>query len=98
MREPLSERLANVLLKESFEEGEVVYISTANWQQLWSSNRGLHRFPSDEIMEKLKPYYVNKSLGKVTKVLDNGYNVKFGEQIFFMKDEFLSLLSGKKTQ
>jgi hypothetical protein len=93
----ITDKILKLFLNESLKENDVVYISTANWQNIWSGNRGLHRFPSDEIVEKLKPIYTNKSLGTITKDTGNGYNVKFDDQTFFLKPEYISLLSGKKT-
>lgn len=98
MNETIDQRLLKQLLNEGIlKEGDVVYIATSNWQNIWDSNRSLHRFPSDDIMEKLKPIYINKSLGKITKVTDKGFNVDFDGVTFFMKPEWISLLSGKKT-
>lgn len=94
----IQDRLTNLFLNENFKVDDVVYISTANWQNIWEGNRGLHRFPSDEIVEKLKPIYSKKSLGTITKDNGNGYNVKFDDQVFFLKPEYISLLSGKKTE
>ena len=105
MKKPLSDRYLELIVKkhvkpvmwEEISFGDVVYISTDNWNQMWIGNRGLQRYPSDDYMTKLKPHFVNKTLGKIEDVYENGSaDVKFNDKTFRLKVDWLTKLEGGK--
>ncbi len=93
----ISDRLLKILIDEDYSDGDIVYISLENWDLMFSGNRGLHRYPSDDYMNKLKPFYVNKTLGKIIDVYDNNtIDVKFNDMTFGLKNEFVTKLKDKQ--
>jgi hypothetical protein len=95
----IHDRMMKRLISEDFSKDDVVYISTENWNIMFDGNRSLKRYPSDDYIKKLKPFYVNKILGKVTDVYENGtIDVKFNELTFGLKNEFVTKLKeGEKS-
>lgn len=90
----ISDRTIQLLIRENFNKNDVVYISTENWNIMFDGNRSLQRFPSDDYMKKLKPFFVNKILGKVVDVYTNGtIDVKFNQFTFGLKNEFVTKLA-----
>ena len=77
----IHDKVMKQLISEDFDKDDIVYISTENWNIMFDGNRSLKRYPNDDYIKKLKTFYVNKILGKVTDVYENGTidvkNVKF---------------------
>lgn len=84
----ISDRLIKRILKEADER--LVYISTENWNKMWEGNRGLKRYPNDDYMDSMKPFFVNKTIGKVVGEKDGFLDVKFNDKTFRLKEEFVT--------
>ena len=103
MTKLLSERYLDLVVKkynpkaiwEDIVFGDIVYISTENWNTMMAGNKSLKRYPSDDYIKKLEPNFVNKTLGKIMDAYENNkVDVKFNDKTFRLNSEWLSKLKG----